>query len=161
MKLVRLLLVDDEVVFTKNMKTLLENRGYVVTAVNCGSDALLELESREIDVVVLDLEMPGMDGMTTLRRIKEAGYMTEVLILTGHGAIDTALEAVKLGAYDYLAKPCEVEDMVEKLEGAFDRNQRDRLRERESVVRRVVESPAAALDLMSGKRGRKPPAHGE
>jgi len=101
----RILLVDDEVVFTKNMSKLLTNRGYVVTPVNSGDSAIRELEENDFDVVVLDLKMPGMDGITTLKEIKKLGLFTETLILTGHGAIDTALEATKLGAYDPLQRP--------------------------------------------------------
>jgi DNA-binding NtrC family response regulator len=65
--------------------------------------------------------MPGMDGIATLREVKKLQLFTETLILTGHGAIDTALEAVKLGAYDYLTKPCEVDELVEKIEGAWEK----------------------------------------
>lgn len=118
MKIVKILLVDDEVDFTENMTKLLENRGYVVTAVNSGDSAIKALDQDKYDVMVLDLKMPGMDGITTLKEVKKLQLFTETLILTGHGAVDTALEAMKLGAYDYLTKPCEVEELVEKLEEA-------------------------------------------
>jgi DNA-binding NtrC family response regulator len=117
----RILLVDDEVVFTKNMSKLLTNRGYVVKPVNSGDGAIRELEENDFDVVVLDLKMPGMDGIITLKEIKKLGLFTETLILTGHGAIDTALEATKLGAYDYLTKPCEIDELVAKIEGAWEK----------------------------------------
>ncbi len=96
----KVLLVDDEVVFTENMSSLLTTRGYQVTAVNNGESAIHALEEKDFDVVVLDLKMPGMDGIATLKEIKKLGLFTETLILTGHGAIDTAMEAVKLGAYE-------------------------------------------------------------
>jgi len=115
----RILLVDDEVVFTDNMLKLLTYRGYRVKAVNNGESAIQALEEEDFDVVVMDLKMPGMDGITTLQEIKKLGLFTETLILTGHGSIDTALEAMKLGAYDYLTKPCEINDLVEKIEGAW------------------------------------------
>ena len=114
----RILLVDDEVVFTNNMSKLLTNRGYVVTGVNSGDSAIRELEENDFDVVVLDLKMPGMDGITTLKEIKKLGLFTETLILTGHGSIDSAMEATKLGAYDFLPKPCEVGELVAKIEWA-------------------------------------------
>ena len=110
----KILLVDDEVVFTKNMSKLLANRGYVVTAANSGDGAIQAMAEKDFDVVVLDLKMPGMDGLTTLKEIKKLGLLTETLILTGHGSIDTALEAIKLGAYDYLTKPCEIDELVAK-----------------------------------------------
>ena len=76
-----------------------------------------------VDVIVLDLKMPGMDGIATLKEIKKLGLFTETLILTGHGSIDTALEAMKLGAYDYLTKPCEIDDLVAKIEGAWEKKE--------------------------------------
>jgi DNA-binding NtrC family response regulator len=117
----KVLLVDDEPVFTANMAKLLTNRGYKVTAVNSGDAAIRTLQDQDFDVVVLDLMMPGMDGITTLKQIKQLGLFTETLILTGHGSIDTALEAIKLGAYDYLTKPCEIGELVAKIEGAWSR----------------------------------------
>jgi DNA-binding NtrC family response regulator len=121
MKGSRILLVDDELVFTTNMAKLLTNRGYKVTGVNSGDAAVRALEESNYDVVVLDLKMPGMDGITTLKEIKKLGLFTETLILTGHGSIDTALEAIKLGAYDYLTKPCEIGELVAKIEAAWSR----------------------------------------
>ncbi|MCU0561688.1 MAG: response regulator [Desulfobacterales bacterium] len=114
----RVLLVDDETIFTRNMSKLLTFRGYTVTAVNSGDAAIRELEQNHFDVVVLDLKMPGMDGITTLKEIQKLGLFTETLILTGHGSIDSALEAMKLGAYDYLTKPCEIDELVAKIEAA-------------------------------------------
>jgi DNA-binding NtrC family response regulator len=119
MKGSKILLVDDEVVFTNNMAKLLTNRGYKVTAVNSGDAAIRALQDQTFDVMVLDLKMPGMDGITTLRQVEKLGIFTETLILTGHGSIDTALEAIKLGAYDYLTKPCEIGELVAKIEGAW------------------------------------------
>lgn len=116
----RILLVDDEVIFTKNITRLLTHRGYRVTAVNSGDSAIRELGENSYDVIVLDLKMPGMDGITTLKEITKLGLFTQTLILTGHGSIDSALEAVRLGAYDYLTKPCEIEELVRKIEDARD-----------------------------------------
>jgi len=119
----RVLLVDDETIFTKNMAKLLKFRGYEVAAVNSGDAAIRELEQSHFDVIVLDLKMPGMDGITTLKEIMKLGLFTETLILTGHGSIDTALEAMKLGAYDYLTKPCEIDELVAKIEAAWEKKE--------------------------------------
>jgi DNA-binding NtrC family response regulator len=119
----RVLLVDDETVFTKNISKLLTFRGYKVIAVNSGDAAIRELEQADFDVIVLDLKMPGMDGITTLKEIMKLGLFTETLILTGHGSIDTALEAMKLGAYDYLTKPCEIDELVTKIEAAWEKKE--------------------------------------
>ena len=132
MKGSRILLVDDEVVFTTNMAKLLTSRGYQVTGVNSGDAAVRALEESRYDVVVLDLKMPGMDGITTLKEIKKLGLFIETLILTGHGSIDTALEAIKLGAYDYLTKPCEISDLVSKIEGAWSRKDDAQKREQKA-----------------------------
>ena len=119
----RVLLVDDETIFTKNMAKLLKFRGYEVAAVNSGDAAIRELEQSRFDVIVLDLKMPGMDGIATLKEIMKLGLFTETLILTGHGSIDTALEAMKLGAYDYLTKPCEIDELVAKIEAAWEKKE--------------------------------------
>lgn len=150
-----ILLVDDEEVFTSNMSKLLTNRGYRVSAVNNGQSAIQALQEKNYDVVVLDLKMPGMDGITTLKEIKDLGLFTETLILTGHGSIDTALEALKLGAYDYLTKPCEIDDLVEKIERAWSKKDRAEQRDMQEKIKKVVESPSAAFSLFGKGKGKK------
>jgi len=151
----KILLVDDEIVFTDNMSKLLTSRGYFVTAVNNGESAIRELEKKDFDVVVLDLKMPGMDGITTLKEIKKLGLFTETLILTGHGSVDTALEAIKIGAYDYLAKPCEINELVEKIEGAWQQKNADEKKDMQEKIQRVIESPSDAFKLFKKKKGDK------
>ena len=148
----KILLVDDEVVFANNLSKLLTNRGYVVTEVNSGDAAIRELEEKDFDVVVLDLKMPGMDGITTLKEIKKLGLFTQTLVLTGHGSIDTALEALKLGAYDYLTKPCEIDDLVAKIEGAWDVKDSEVKKDIEEKIQKVVESPRDVFDLFPPKK---------
>jgi DNA-binding NtrC family response regulator len=121
MKDARILLVDDEVVFANNMSKLLTRRGYQVKAVNSGDEALRALMDNPFDVMVLDLKMPGMDGIATMQEMRKLGLFTEILILTGHGSIDTALEAIQLGAYDYVTKPVEIAELLSKIEAAFQR----------------------------------------
>jgi DNA-binding NtrC family response regulator len=152
MKGSKILLVDDEVVFTTNMGKLLTNRGYKVTAANSGDAAIQALEKEHFDVVVLDLKMPGMDGLATLKEIKKLGLFTETLILTGHGSIDTALEAIKLGAYDYLNKPCEIDDLVGKIEGAWQKKEGAQKKEMKEKMQKVVESPSSIFDLFRKKK---------
>ena len=152
MKGSKILLVDDEVVFTTNMGKLLTNRGYKVTSANSGDAAIQALEKEHFDVVVLDLKMPGMDGLATLKEIKKLGLFTETLILTGHGSIDTALEAIKLGAYDYLTKPCEIDDLVGKIEGAWQKKNGAEKKEVKEKMKKVVESPSSIFDLFRKKK---------
>jgi DNA-binding NtrC family response regulator len=155
MKGAKILLVDDEVVFTNNMSKLLTNRGYRATAVNSGDSAIRALEEVDFDVIVLDLKMPGMDGITTLKEIKKLGLFAETLILTGHGSIDTALEAMKLGAYDYLTKPCEIDELVAKIEGAWDKKDVEEKKDLQEKIQRAVESPSSALTFSRKKKFKK------
>ena len=151
----KILLVDDEVVFTENMSSLLDTRGYRVTAVNNGQSAISALEEDDFDVVVLDLKMPGMDGIATMKEIKKLEIFTEILVLTGHGSIDTAMEAVKLGAYDYLTKPCEVEELVIKLEEARSKKDNNVKKDMNEKIQKVVESPKSAFSLFPKKKKKK------
>jgi len=151
----KILFVDDEKVFADNMSKLLNSRGYRVTAVNNGNSAIKALEEEKFDIVVLDLKMPGMDGITTLKEIKKLDLFTETLILTGHGSIDTAMEAIKLGAYDYLTKPCEIDDLVSKIEGAWEKKDDAEKKDLEQRIQKVIESPAAVFDLFPNKPGEK------
>ena len=121
MKKADILLVDDEAVFTTNMSRLLTSRGYLVTTVKDGAEAIAALKQKPFDVMVLDLKMPVMDGITTLQQMKAINLLTEVLILTGHGSMDTAFQAIEMGAYDYVTKPCEIAELVSKIEAAHAR----------------------------------------
>lgn len=147
----KILLVDDEEIFTRNMSKLLNARGYRVTAVNSGDAAIAALEKEAVDVIVLDLKMPGMDGLTTLKEIQKLGLFTQTLILTGHGSVDSALEAMKLGAYDYLSKPCEIDDLVAKIEGAWSKKDAAARLDLEDKLQKVVETPRAVFDIFSKK----------
>jgi len=139
METTRILLVDDETEFTDSMSRLLRNRGYQVTAVNSGQEAINCLGQGRFDVMVLDLKMPGMDGMTTLKEAKRLNVFTETLILTGHATVDTALEAIKLGAYDYLTKPCEINDLVQKIQGAGEKKEAAEKQEFSKKIDKIIE----------------------
>jgi len=155
MKGAKILLVDDEVVFTDNISKLLTNRGYRVTAVNSGDAAIKTLEENSFDVIVLDLKMPGTDGITTLKKIKRLGLFTQTLILTGHGSIDTALEAIRYGAYDYLTKPCEINELVTKIEEAWIEKDDSEKKDMQDKIQKVVESPSSVFDVFSKRKKRK------
>lgn len=148
----KILLVDDETVFVENMSRLLRNRGYNVTAVDRGEDAIKLVEEEKYDMVVLDLKMPGIDGITTLREIKRLDTYAEILILTGHGSIDTAMESLKLGVYDYLIKPCGIDELVMKLEGAWEKKESTEKKDMENKIRKIVESPSAVYDLFPKRK---------
>ena len=115
----KILLVDDEPALTASLSKLLSAKGYAVNTVASGEEALSVLPTCTYDVVILDLKMPGIGGVEPLKRIKKLGHPAEVLILPGRGSIDTAMETIHLGAFDYLLKPCDLEDLLTKIEDAL------------------------------------------
>ncbi len=117
----KVLIVDDEEKFVDYLRKRLENRELTVTTASNGEAALDILAKDPQDVVVLDVLMPGMDGVATLREIKKSEPLTEVIMLTGHASVESAIDGRKLGAYDYLMKPCETDDLVEKIRKAYSR----------------------------------------
>jgi len=137
---IRVLLVDDEEEFVETLAQRLEVREFDVTTALNGADALERLEDKEIDLVVLDLQMPGVDGIAVLRKIKELKPLIEVIMLTGHATVETAIEGMKLGAFDFLIKPTETEELVEKINRAFDRKAEQDERIREAEVERIMKT---------------------
>jgi len=123
MKQMKMMLVDDEERFLSTTKKLLSRKGYDVVTASSGAEALDILRSHNIHVVILDVKMPGMDGIETLKAIKRNYPLVEVIMLTGHGTIDSAVEGLKSGATDYLTKPTDVQDLIEKAEDAFGKRQ--------------------------------------
>jgi DNA-binding NtrC family response regulator len=109
------LLVDDEVPFVETMSKRLSKRQLMVLPAYTGREALEMLGKNAVDVVILDVKMPGMDGIQTLREIKQTYPLVEVIMLTGHATIETAVEGMRLGAFDYLMKPCEIEELLAKV----------------------------------------------
>lgn len=142
---IRVLLVDDEEQFVQTLAERLEMRDYDVTTSLSGEDALEKVKGYNFDVVVLDVLMPGVDGIETLREIKTLKPLTEVIMLTGHATVETAIEGMKLGAYDYLIKPCETEELVTKIDKAHERKAEHLERIREAKVRKFETSPISAL----------------
>lgn len=121
----RILLVDDEAPFVEALAKRLDKRGMSVITAFSGPEALNKLEADSgIDVVVLDVKMPGMDGIETLKAIKVARPLVEVVMLTGHATVESAIEGMKLGALDYLMKPCEMEVLMTKVQEAKDKKSR-------------------------------------
>ena len=115
----KILVVDDEEVVRLSHIRALASAHCKVEVVRDGNEALQVMERRPADVVLLDLRMPGMDGMAVLKTIKERWPETEVVIITGYPTIETAKEAVRLGAYDYLAKPIGPDDVINVANGAM------------------------------------------
>jgi DNA-binding NtrC family response regulator len=120
-KTIRVLIVDDEERFRTTLLKILMAKGIQATAAPDGAAALAELDRCAYDVVLLDVKMPGMDGIEVLETLRERGCPAEVIILSGHAAIDTAMAIVRLGAFDYLLKPCDIEALLDKIYAAHDR----------------------------------------
>ena len=114
----KVLLVDDEEEFCNMLSERLETRGLKVNAVLSGEEAVNRVASQNFDAIILDLAMPGIDGLETLRRIKEKRPDLEILMLTGHGTVKSSIEAMKLGAEDFLEKPVDMNVLLEKISEA-------------------------------------------
>jgi len=113
------LLVDDEVPFVETMTKRLAKRDLTVVSAHSGPEALTKLGKEDhVDVVILDVKMPGMDGVETLKEIKKGHPLIEVIMLTGHATIETGIEGMKLGAFDYLMKPCDIDMLLLKVQEA-------------------------------------------
>lgn len=117
----RMLLVDDEERFLQTTQKMIAKKGYEALTVTSGEACLKKLEEELVHVVILDVKMPGMDGVETLKQIKQKFPMVEVIMLTGHATAESAVEGLKLGATDYLTKPTNIEDLIAKAEEAFNR----------------------------------------
>ena len=116
---INLLIVDDEVTFLDSIRKSLEARDFNVIAVDRGEKAIEAAKKNPIDVALVDLKMPGINGEETLKALKAEHSWMEVIILTGHGTIDSAVECVRSGAFSYLQKPCDLNELLEALKEAF------------------------------------------
>jgi DNA-binding NtrC family response regulator len=118
---VKLLLVDDEARFVETLSKRLTARGYDVEGALSGPEALARLGARPFDVVLLDVWMPGMDGLEVLKQIRRLHPSVRVVLVSGNASITAAVEGIRLGATDYLLKPVEIEDVMAKVEEAFEK----------------------------------------
>jgi len=131
---IRVLIVDDEKDFVEMLGLRLTAVGENVTPAYSGQECLAILPKKDVDVVILDIKMPGMDGIETLQEIKKNFPLVEVIMLTGHGTTESAVEGMKLGAFDYLLKPTDFNELTAKLEAARQRkdDQEERIRKAEA-----------------------------
>ena len=113
------LLVDDETEFLETLVKRIKKRNVNVHGAKSGEEALSFLENQAVDVVVLDVRMPGLDGIETLRKLKKNHPLIEVIMLTGHASLEVAIEGMELGAFDYLMKPVDIDDLLYKLQDAY------------------------------------------
>ena len=134
------LLVDDEQEFLQTIVKRLKKRGINASGETSAEKALQRLQNGPVDVVVLDVKMPGMDGIEALREIKKLHPLVEVIMLTGHANVEVAVRGMELGAFDYLMKPMEIDELVYKLEDAYKNKalQQQRIKKTEEVIGKVT-----------------------
>jgi two-component system OmpR family response regulator len=132
----KVLIVDDDLEYLDVMADRMEGRGYQVEKAGTGMDALEKLDAAIYDAIVLDMMMPGMDGLETLKRIREKNPDLQVILLTGHATVQSGVEAIKMGALDFLEKPAEIEKLTALIDKAKDNrlllveeNQEDMIKE--------------------------------
>ncbi len=118
-KKIRVLMVDDEEQFRVTTSKILSRRGYETTMAGSGEEAIEILKKSPQDVIILDIKMPGMDGHEALAQIKKIDPNAEVIMLTGHGSLESAKESLRHGAFDYLAKPCDIDLLASKIRDAY------------------------------------------
>jgi two-component system, OmpR family, response regulator len=117
----KILVVDDEDDFRETIVKRLLKRKMTARGAESGEKALELIEAQPFDVVVLDVKMPGLDGIDTLREIKQRKPLIEVILLTGHASMESGIEGMKLGAYDYVMKPANLEELIEKMRQAYEK----------------------------------------
>jgi DNA-binding NtrC family response regulator len=133
------LVVDDEEDFLDTLMNRLKKRNIDTVGCRSGEEALEEIKNKTFDVVILDIKMPGgMDGIETLREIKKIQPDAEVLLLTGHASVETSIEGMKLGAYDYLLKPIKLEDLLEKLAQALEKKDSMEHKRQSEQIRKLL-----------------------
>jgi two-component system, OmpR family, response regulator len=121
MENLKVLVVDDEADFLETIVMRLQRRKIDAYGVDGGKKALELVENERFDVVVLDVLMPGMDGIETLKLLKKKDPFIEVIILTGHGSVESGLQGMQFGAFDYIMKPADLDELLEKIQQAYER----------------------------------------
>jgi len=137
---IRVLLVDDEKEFIDVLAERLESRDFEVSKAYDGDQALAVIKEKPVDVVLLDVQMPGKDGVDTLRELKLLVPLVEIIMLTGHATVESAVEGMKIGAFDYLLKPTEMKDLVEKIVKAYKRKAEHEERIRQAEIERIMQT---------------------
>ncbi|MBF0232076.1 MAG: response regulator [Desulfamplus sp.] len=119
MSVPKILIVDDEERFCITLQKILRGRDLEVDTAKSGMEALQEIKQKTYDVVVLDVKMPGLSGIETLKEIKKINVGIEVILLTGHASVDSGIDGMRLGAYDYIMKPCDTDTLMDAVNSAY------------------------------------------
>jgi DNA-binding NtrC family response regulator len=146
----RILLIDDEAIALSNLSHVLEREGYDVTACKDGESGLAEMQSTEFDLVLTDIRMPGIDGMDVLRHIRESTPDVPVIMITGHASLDSAVDAMKAGAYHYIAKPFRLDEAREVVRSALDLR---RIKRENSQLKQRIEDISSVASIITQDLG--------
>jgi len=143
-------MVDDEIAFLESMAKRLEIRDFEVRTASCGADAIELARREQFDLALLDLKMPGMDGKKVLEILKQEDKFIEVIILTGHGSVDSAVDCTKLGAFGYLPKPYEIDKLLDTLQSAYLARMEKKFQANQKLMDRIAElaSGSSALSIL-------------
>lgn len=141
-----ILIVDDEKDFVTALAERLTLRDYDVTTSFEGQDAIEKINQHNYDIVILDVKMPGTSGIDVLKEIKNIKPLTEVIMLTGNATIETAIEGMKLGAFDYLMKPCETDDLIDKINKGYKKKTEHEDKIREARIKEIISSPRSIFN---------------
>ena len=143
----RVLVVDDEQDFLETLVNRLNKRKIDTTGAKSGEEALELMNKKLFDVVILDIKMPGgIDGIEALREMKKVQPLAEVILLTGHASVETSIEGMKLGAFDYLMKPIKLEELLMKLAQAFEKKDSHEQKIRSARIKELVRFPGRVLE---------------
>lgn len=141
------LVVDDEEDFLVTLVNRLKKRDIDAAGVKSGEEALDLVKKKLYDVIIMDIKMPGgMDGIEALREIKKIQPLVEVILLTGHGSVESSIEGMKLGAYDYLMKPVKLEELIPKMAEAFEKKNSHEQKIRTARIKELMRSPLRVLN---------------
>lgn len=136
----KILLVDDEEEFTRILSERMNARGVSVVTAKSGPDAIEKAQGEKFDAIILDMLMPGMDGIETLKRLREINPDFQIIMLTGHATLQKGIEAVKLGAMDFLEKPADIQLLIEKIKEAKVKTMILVEKETEEKIRKILKS---------------------
>jgi DNA-binding NtrC family response regulator len=143
----RVLIVDDEKDFMETLVNRLKKRDIDAAGVLSGEEALEIMHKKLFDVIILDIKMPGgIDGIEALREMKKIQPLAEVILLTGHASVETSIEGMKLGAFDYLLKPIKLEDLLTKLGSAFEKKNGHDQKIRKAKIKELLRFPGRVFD---------------
>jgi two-component system OmpR family response regulator len=144
----RVLIVDDEADFLETIVKRLRKRGLEAEGVPSGEAAIETMKEKRFDVVLLDIKMPrGIDGIETFRELKKLQPLAEVIFLTGHATLESSVEGMKLGAFDYLIKPVKLDELLPKLAEAFQKKNSHEQKIRNYKIQELIRHPASIFEM--------------